>query len=215
MPPSVPRSRSCATRSAQAATVLAAGYGTARDRVADLDTDALTRQWAHVLEGVVQEGRERAGALRHSGAGGRRTRRAVTVLPGRRRPVTRRGLPWAVGASLAGAAGGVALALVVRRVLGQDAPDAQEPEQLRAVVDAGPGASPVARPSVASGPATATGAVAADAVAGAPLPGSPAAGTGLVADTPVSGTSSGTVPPVSGTRGGTVPPVSPEGSEGL
>lgn len=76
-----------------------------------------------VLEGVVDEVRERGGG-------------AVEALAGRRRPVRR--WPWAVGAAVAGAAAGAAVAVLVRTVLGQDAPGAQEPEQLRAVIDLRP-----------------------------------------------------------------------------
>lgn len=72
-----------------------------------------------VLEGVVDEVRER-------GSG------AVEALAGRR-PVRR--WPWAVGAAVAGAAAGAGVALLVRTVLGEDAPGAQEPEQLQAVID--------------------------------------------------------------------------------
>ena len=43
--------------------------------------------------------------------------------------------PWAVWGALAGAAAGVGAVLVARRVLGQDAPDAQDPSELEAVVD--------------------------------------------------------------------------------
>jgi hypothetical protein len=47
----------------------------------------------------------------------------------------RRRWPWALAASLAGAAAGGAVALAVRRVQGQDRPGAVDPEQLQAVVD--------------------------------------------------------------------------------
>ena len=50
-------------------------------------------------------------------------------------PVPRRRWPWALAATVAGAAAGAAVAFVVRRVEGQDGPGAVEPEQLRAVVD--------------------------------------------------------------------------------
>lgn len=50
-------------------------------------------------------------------------------------PVGVRRWPWAVGAALAGAAAGAAVAYLVTRIVGQDAPDAQEPEDLQAVVD--------------------------------------------------------------------------------
>ena len=49
------------------------------------------------------------------------------------RPVRR--WRWALAAAVAGAAAGAAVAYAVRRVEGQDAPGAVEPEQLQAVVD--------------------------------------------------------------------------------
>ena len=50
-------------------------------------------------------------------------------------PVAVRRWPWALGAALLGAAAGAAAALLVGRLLVSDAPDAQEPEDLEAVVD--------------------------------------------------------------------------------
>lgn len=50
-------------------------------------------------------------------------------------PLAVRRWPWAVGAALLGAAAGVAAASLVARLVGQDAPDAQAPEDLEAVVD--------------------------------------------------------------------------------
>lgn len=50
-------------------------------------------------------------------------------------PVAVRRWPWALGAAALGALAGGALVVVVRRLAGQDAPGAQEPEELRAVVD--------------------------------------------------------------------------------
>ena len=43
--------------------------------------------------------------------------------------------PWAVGAAVLGAAAGGAIAKLVHRVGGVDAPDAQDPGELQAVVD--------------------------------------------------------------------------------
>ncbi len=43
--------------------------------------------------------------------------------------------PWALAATMAGAAAGAAVAYAVRRVEGTESPGAVEPEQLRAVVD--------------------------------------------------------------------------------
>ncbi len=100
---------------------LVSGYGTLRTRLADADAGALVRQWSDVLEGVVEDGRERASAV-------------LSVVPTRRR----RRWPWGVGAAVAGAAAGAGVAYVLTRVIGKDAPDAQEPDQLRAIVDPAP-----------------------------------------------------------------------------
>jgi hypothetical protein len=63
-----------------------------------------------------------------AGRGGR-AHEVVTAQPGARR------WPWALAATVAGAAAGAAVAYAVRRASGQDRPGAVEPEQLRAVVD--------------------------------------------------------------------------------
>jgi len=106
----------------RAVDTVVGGYGQVRDRVtattAAQDAAALVQQWAGVLDGVVEDGRDRAAAL-------------LAAQPPARR------WPWAVGAAVLGAAAGAAVAVAVRRVVGQDAPDAQDPEQLRAVVDTG------------------------------------------------------------------------------
>lgn len=70
--------------------------------------------------------------------------RGVPVGP----PAGRRRWPWALGAALAGAGAGAAVAVLVRRLGGTDAPGAQEPHELRAVVDVadGPSVAP-ARPA--------------------------------------------------------------------
>jgi hypothetical protein len=58
--------------------------------------------------------------------------RGGTVGP----PVAVRRWPWAVGAAVLGAAAGAGVALLVGRLLlGRDAPDAQDPADLEAVVD--------------------------------------------------------------------------------
>ena len=51
---------------------------------------------------------------------------------------TPRRWPWAVAAAVLGAAAGAGAVLAARRVVGEDAPGAQEPEQLRAVIDLTP-----------------------------------------------------------------------------
>jgi hypothetical protein len=75
-------------------------------------------------EGVLDEARLRTGAAWDALRGG-------PVDP----PIGRRRWPVAAVAALAGAVGGVAVALLIRRVRTADAPDAVEPEQLEAVVD--------------------------------------------------------------------------------
>jgi len=131
-----------AQRAAAAASVIAESYGTVRERASDavreraagVDTAALVRQWGAALEGVVEDGRERVATALPVALGGR---------------VTRRRWPWAVGAAVAGAVAGTAAALAVRRLIGEDAPGAQEPEHLRAVVDldaTAPGDLPVVPP---------------------------------------------------------------------
>ncbi|HWH30941.1 MAG TPA: hypothetical protein VNU26_18625 [Mycobacteriales bacterium] len=57
--------------------------------------------------------------------------RGVPVGP----PAAVRRWPWALGAAAVGAAAGAGVALLVRRLGGSDAPGAQEPHELRAVVD--------------------------------------------------------------------------------
>ena len=71
-------------------------------------------------------------------AGVIRTEAALTALRGERvgPPLAVRRWPWAVGAAVLGAAAGAGVAVLAGRLLmGQDAPDAQEPEDLEAVVD--------------------------------------------------------------------------------
>ena len=102
----------------------AARSGTARltSGAALPDVRGAANSLTEVLEGVVEDVRERGGEV-------------VDALAGRRRP---RRWPWAVGAAAAGAAAGAGVALLVRGLVGQDAPGAQEPDQLRAVVDPRP-----------------------------------------------------------------------------
>jgi hypothetical protein len=61
--------------------------------------------------------------------------RGVPVGP----PAARRRWPWALAAAAAGASAGISVAVAVRRLAGSDAPDAQEPHELRAVVDVADG----------------------------------------------------------------------------
>ena len=66
-----------------------------------------------------------------------RSTAAWDVLRGERvgPPVSVRRWPWAVGAAVAGAAAGVAVAYVVQRLHTQDPPGAVDPETVEAVVD--------------------------------------------------------------------------------
>lgn len=50
-------------------------------------------------------------------------------------PLAVRRWPWAVLAAVLGALAGAAVVVLARRVVGEDAPDAQEPEDLQAVID--------------------------------------------------------------------------------
>jgi len=69
---------------------------------------------------------------------------ALGALRGQRvgPPLAVRRWPWAVSALLAGAAAGAAVALLMRKVSPPDAPDAQEPHELKAVVDQPVGTAP-------------------------------------------------------------------------
>lgn len=126
-----------ARRAGEAAGSVAEGWSVVRSRVQDADPGALVRQIGETLEGVVEDGRLRATALAQP----------QSRVPAKRSSAS--SWPWAVAASVAGAAAGVAVVLVVRRLLSHDVPGAQEPEQLRAVVDP--------TPSVATPGAAATG----------------------------------------------------------
>lgn len=55
-------------------------------------------------------------------------------------PLAVRRWPWAVLAAVLGALAGAAVVVLARRVVGEDAPGAQEPEELEAVIDLRAGA---------------------------------------------------------------------------
>jgi secreted protein with Ig-like and vWFA domain len=119
------------------------------DKVPDVPTDAFeavvedARQRAESLleeareraEAIVDEARTRGGAAFEEAA--LRGGAAWDALRGERvgPPVAVARWPWAVAAALAGAAAGVAVAIAMRRISRPDAPDAQNPEDLEAVID--------------------------------------------------------------------------------
>lgn len=85
---------------------------------------AVAGELVHTVQGLVEEPGVR-------GAAALNALRGVPVGP----PLGRRRWPWAVAAAVAGAAAGGAVAYALRKVEGTDAPDAQEPHELQAVVD--------------------------------------------------------------------------------
>lgn len=118
-------------RSVTAAPVVAAGISAGLDRAAEALGTAADRVGETVgsvsggsLAGLLEEPAVRGGAALDA-------LRGVPVGP----PAAVRRWPWAVGAAALGALAGMGVALLVRRVQGEDAPDAQEPHELRAVVD--------------------------------------------------------------------------------
>lgn len=88
------------------------------------DVSRLAGQAADVVGGVLETSAVRSGAALDALRGG-------PVRP----PVGVNRWPWAIAAAVVGAAAGAATAMLVSRVIGQDAPDAQAPEDLEAVVD--------------------------------------------------------------------------------
>lgn len=85
---------------------------------------AAVGELVHIVQGLVEEPGAR-------GAAALDALRGAPVRP----PLGRRRWPWAVAAAVAGASAGGAVAYALRTVEGTDAPDAQEPHELRAVVD--------------------------------------------------------------------------------
>ncbi len=140
-------------RGRQAADALSAAYGAARERADNLPVPEL-------LEGVLEDVRER-GLDVWEAVGGR--------------PRRRKRYPWARGGAVAGALVGIAAAVAVRKLLRGDAPGAQEPEQVRAVVDA----PPVAPTTVTTAPVSST------PVVPAPIEPAPATSTLVTPAVPV------------------------------
>lgn len=126
-------------------SALEARSSTVGPAVADAVQDVLGAVGAAVEEvgGLLREPATRGGAALDA-------LRGVPVGP----PASVRRWPWAVAAALAGAAAGAGLAVLVARLQGVDAPGAQEPHELRAVVDRGDGvATSDPAPVVAEEPA--------------------------------------------------------------
>jgi hypothetical protein len=150
----------------QAVDAAVEGAGTARTVAERIGGAALGAAGGLVstVHGIVEEPTVRGGAALDA-------LRGVPVGP----PAARRRWPWAVGAALTGAAAGAVVAALVRRLSTTDAPGAQEPHELRAVVDvAGDPATPAA-----AGPGT----TASTGLTPAPPPGAAAPG-GAVPPTP-------------------------------
>lgn len=108
-----------------------------------------------VLEGVLEEGRERGSGV-------------VDALAGRRTPSR---WPWALAAAAVGALAGAGVAFALRGALGQDAPGAQDPAELLAVVDVFPAEALVTEVLVTE--ALVTDGLPADPFPGDPFPGDP------------------------------------------
>lgn len=136
-----------ATRTREGASSTAASARAGRDRLGDRglagtlqDARAGLAPLGEVLEGVLEDARGRSVDAARSVTGRpapRRQRFAVAVpmarrLTGRQQP---RRWPVALGAVVLGAAVGAGAVLIRRSLLGSDAPGAQDPDQVKAVVD--------------------------------------------------------------------------------
>lgn len=147
------------------------------DDARTLDSDAAARAAEHASAAAASAGLAAGAALEVLGAAGREVVTAVRggaellptpavlegvledafdrgaqawdALRGRSRPPRR--WPWAAGSALAGATAAVAVTVLVRRLTTTDAPGAQEPADVRAVVDPAPAdAVPAAVPPAAA-----------------------------------------------------------------
>jgi hypothetical protein len=102
------------------------------ERVADVVTDLVSDTAAPAVAAGVETLHDALDAAALRGGAAWVALRGGTVGP----PVAARRWPWAVGAAVLGAAAGAGVALLVGRLLlGRDAPDAQDPADLEAVVD--------------------------------------------------------------------------------
>lgn len=102
---------------------------------ADVSAEALLDDARQRAEEVLEDARERAELIldeaRSRGGAAWDALRGERVGP----PVAVARWPWALAAAIAGAAAGVAVAIAVRELSRPDAPGAQDPEDLQAVID--------------------------------------------------------------------------------
>ena len=108
------------------------------DRVPDHvveQVDAVLDDARQRAEAIVEDARQRAEAV--LGEAAVRGGAAWDALRGERvgPPVAVARWPWALAAAVGGALAGAAVALAVRRMSRPDAPDAQDPADLQAVID--------------------------------------------------------------------------------
>jgi hypothetical protein len=138
--------------SATAAPVVADAVGTAVETVVDAVGSA-----ADAVGHVVGEvGAGLAGLLEEPGVRGGAALDALRGIPVGP-PASVRRWPWALGAAVLGAAAGVAVALLAYRLQRPDAPGAQDPSEVPAVVDLAPH-RPTAEQPVVPGPGVEPGA---------------------------------------------------------
>lgn len=142
----------------EVAPTVGAAVGTAVDSILDA-ADAVTEvagtvggalrtvagELVETVSGLVEEPAVRGGAALDA-------LRGIPVGP----PASVRRWPWALTAALLGAAAGAGVAYALRRLEGQDAPGAQDPHELQAVVDlqTRPGATDQGEDAVVSTPAS-------------------------------------------------------------
>lgn len=119
------------TRETAGSTAAAARAG--RDKLSD---KGLAAAWQDVRAGLAPVGEVLEGVLEDARSRSAEAARVVAEQQQAKR------WPWAVSVVLAGAGAGAALVLARRTLFGEDAPDAQEPGELQAVVDLLPGTPP-------------------------------------------------------------------------
>jgi hypothetical protein len=99
------------------------------------ESEALLEDARRRADELLEDARDRADAI--LGEAATRGGAAWDALRGERvgPPVAVPRWPWALAAAMVGAAAGVVVALAVRRLDRPDAPGAQDPEDLEAVID--------------------------------------------------------------------------------